>query len=263
MGSNPTPSSFLASDTPISVTLGAGLYEVIEERFDPDFQQCLSRGFDGGRETFPGHEVIICTDFSEDCSGDISAGESLSCNINNVVINTAPATLTVKKQVFGCLLFPATTVMDCDSETPNSSQWHNCNENIPVLFNTFCQSLPEDSFDIEVSDDQENQIQQFKGSEQGTLIQNLNHGNYTVNEIKNATSFTNQLGVNADAEQNCINTGFPDGGRLDNTTSPVIQYHIICFEYEDEQGNDCSNITLAAGESRTCTVKNYIQFAID
>ena len=36
-----------------------------------------------------------------------------------------------------------------------------------------------------------------------------------------------------------------------------IDYY-ICFEYEDEQGNDCSTITLAAGESRPCTVKNYI-----
>lgn len=30
----------------------------------------------------------------------------------------------------------------------------------------------------------------------------------------------------------------------------------ICIEYEDEQGLDCNTITLAAGEEKTCTVKN-------
>jgi len=33
-----------------------------------------------------------------------------------------------------------------------------------------------------------------------------------------------------------------------------ILYAPICFEYEDEQGNDCCTITLAAGEERTCIV---------
>jgi hypothetical protein len=61
----------------------------------------------------------------------------------------------------------------------------------------------------------------------------------------------------------CIDfLGFPDGGQVINTTSNT-NYAGLCFEYEDEQGNDCSTITLAAGEERTCTVKNYIRFAFD
>ena len=35
-----------------------------------------------------------------------------------------------------------------------------------------------------------------------------------------------------------------------------------CFEYEDEQGNDCSTLTLAAGENKLCTVKNYISSGV-
>ena len=54
--------------------------------------------------------------------------------------------------------------------------------------------------------------------------------------------------------------GFDDGGTLLNTNaSPDLSY-IICIEYEDEQGNDCSTLALAAGEDKRCTVKNYIRF---
>jgi hypothetical protein len=120
--------------------------------------------------------------------------------------------------------------------------------------------LPENIFDIEVLDDQNNPIQQFVGSEQGTTIQNLQPGTYTVNEIKHVNNI-NQLGVSSNAEEGCINAGFPDGGSLANTTTGIS--YDICFEYEDEQGNDCSTITLAAGEERTCIVKNYIRNAFD
>jgi hypothetical protein len=83
-----------------------------------------------------------------------------------------------------------------------------------------------------------------------------------VNEIKNPTNDDFQLGQNPSSEQSCVNAGFADGGELDNTTS-LTNYIDICFEYLDEQDNDCSTITLAAGEERTCTVKNYIRFAFD
>ena len=107
---NPTPSSFPASATPQVVTLGAGQYNVSEAGFVPGLAQCA--GFEGGQQIIG--NIYACADFSEDCSGDISAGESLSCEIDNTVIDTSPttATLTVKKQVFGC--DPVTQpVMDC------------------------------------------------------------------------------------------------------------------------------------------------------
>ncbi|HET7643155.1 MAG TPA: hypothetical protein VFK40_06580 [Nitrososphaeraceae archaeon] len=279
IGANANPSEFPGSSTGTNVQLGAGVegYILTEElanteQLEADLEASVlftSTSVDPGSDcgAFIDQEGVF-----QNANASIVSGQSQTCSITNTISiggGTVPptppttASLTVKKQVFGCERFPATTVMDCESEIPNSSDWINCNNNIPILFNTFCHSLPEDSFDIKVSDDQENQIQRFKGSENGTSIQNLNPGNYTVNEIKNATSFIDQLGVNADAERDCREDGFADGGRLDNFTTPIIQYFIICFEYDDEQGNDCSNITLAAGESRTCTVKNYIQFAID
>jgi Prealbumin-like fold domain len=115
-------------------------------------------------------------------------------------------------------------------------------------------------FLIEVLDEQNNQIQQFVGSEQGTTIPNLQPGTYTVNEIEQPEgNFDNQLADDLTTNVRCSNQEFPDGGRVLNSTTSLV--YDICFEYEDEQGNDCSTITLAAGESRTCTVKNYIIFA--
>ena len=124
-----------------------------------------------------------------------------------------------------------------------------------------CQSLPENIFDIELLDDQSNQIQQFEGSEQGTTIENLEPGTYTVNEIKHLIP-QNQLGESEDSEieEICKNAGFFGGGLLINTAT--ITSNIICFEYEDEQGNDCSTITLAAEEDKTCIVKNFIYSSI-
>jgi hypothetical protein len=81
-GNNPTPNTFNASDTTVVVTFGAGVYNVNETGFQPGLAQCA--GFDGGQ--LIGENIYTCTDFSEDCSGDISAGESLSCNIENTVI---------------------------------------------------------------------------------------------------------------------------------------------------------------------------------
>ena len=190
-------------------------------------------------------------------------------NNNNTVIGAeepvppVPALLTVKKQVFGCNnIFESgpIEIMDCrDLKNNSTAPWFNCN-NSSISNSEYCQSLPENIFDIQVLDDQSTQIQQFKGSEQGTTIKNLDPGTYTVNELKHPTS-DNQLGENADAEQDCVNLdGFADGGSLDNTTSNT-SYQTICFEYEDEQGNDCSEIALAAGEEKTCIVKNYIRFA--
>lgn len=107
-------------------------------------------------------------------------------------------------------------------------------------------------------DNQDNQIQQFKGSIEGTTIQNLKPGNYTVNEIKHLSG-DDQL-VDSGFEVICsTSNGFPDGGEVTNSTSNT-SYVPICFEYEDEQGIDCNPITIAAGEEKTCTVKNYINF---
>jgi hypothetical protein len=196
--------------------------------------------------------------------------KSVSCiiNNNNVISTggesippttpTTPASLTVKKQVFGCDNFQG-SLMNCRALQNNSPFWLNCNDD-SIDHSIFCLSLPESIFDIRVLDNQMRQIQKFKGSEQGTTIENLGPGLYRVNEIKYVISF-DHLRNNPAAKAECVNEGrFSDGGDSFNTTSHV-DYIAICFEYKDEQGNNCSTISLAAGEEKTCIVKNYIRIA--
>ena len=85
--------------------------------------------------------------------------------------------------------------MNCsDLKNNSSAPWLDCNTNANISNSIFCKSVPENIFDIEVLDDQNSQIQQFEGSEQGTIIPNLQPGNYTVNEIeKQEGNFENQL----------------------------------------------------------------------
>jgi hypothetical protein len=80
-GTDPTPNSFPAPYTPVVVTLGAGAYSVSEEGYTPGLAQCA--GFDGGQNSFL--NVYTCTNFSDDCSGDIDVGEELTCNIENTI----------------------------------------------------------------------------------------------------------------------------------------------------------------------------------
>ena len=47
---------------------------------------------------------------------------------------------------------------------------------------------------------------------------------------------------------------FDSGREIFNTTSKTDLF-FFCFEYEDEQGNDCNTITLAAGEERNVLLK--------
>jgi hypothetical protein len=65
-----------------------------------------------------------------------------------------PATLTVKKQVSGCVLSPfSERIMDCQNLRDNSTDWLDCN-NSSINNTVHCQSAPESIFDIEVLDDQ-------------------------------------------------------------------------------------------------------------
>ncbi|HSF49596.1 MAG TPA: hypothetical protein VLA74_02445, partial [Nitrososphaeraceae archaeon] len=110
-------------------------------------------------------------------------------NTNTNIVSTIPteptttATLTVKKQVFGCYTPSGSVIMNCQELQNNSPAWLSCDD--PTISTTsFCQNLQENFFDIEVLDEQDNKIQQFQGSQQGTTIQNLEPGTYTVNEIE-------------------------------------------------------------------------------
>jgi hypothetical protein len=174
--------------------------------------------------------------------------------------------LTVNKEIFGCKDIETDPItgkvsMDCRLLQNNDEGWMKCDE-IPPSGRSICDALPENLFDIRVLDDQNIPIaDDIVGSELGTTIQNIEPGTYTVNELKNPTSNINQLGENPDLARICINNNdFTDGGELINQNED-LDYN-ICLEYEDQpgnaQGDDCSTITLAAGEEKTCTVKNYI-----
>jgi hypothetical protein len=170
--------------------------------------------------------------------------------------------LTVYKEIFGCdniiNVPPPGQSMNCFMQNTDPD-WLSCTNSV-ITDTVFCQRLPANLFVIEVLDDQSNQIQQFEGSLQGTTIQNLQTGTYIVNETKvleGPPTPVNQLFESFAAQQTCMGLGFDGGGSLFTNTPNRVSY-TICFEYEDEQGNDCSNVTLAAGEKKTCTVKNYI-----
>ena len=236
---NPTPSSFPASATPQVVTLGAGQYNVSEAGFVPGLAQCAE--FEGGQQIIG--NIYACADFSEDCSGDISAGESLSCEIDNTVIDTSPATasLTVNKEIFGCTIFSALS-MNCTDFPNNSPRWISCND-ASINGTRACLSLNVNLFDIEVLDSQNNPVvEPFEGSAAGTTISNLQPGTYTVNEIESTTSIQDQLG---DFFTDCVAAavGFPDGGIFFSTNTSPQSTYTICFEYEDQpgnaQGDDC------------------------
>jgi hypothetical protein len=155
--------------------------------------------------------------------------------------------------------------MDCTQIQNNDDSYIQCNDP-RISGSSFCRELTEDIFDIGVFDDQGNPIQQVEGSPTGTTI-NLEPGTYTVNEIRDPTGTNpNQLLINPDLVTNCNNQkDFPDGGEIiirDDARGVGISYP-LCIEYEEEQNIDCSTITLAAGEERTCIVKNYIDGATD
>jgi hypothetical protein len=184
---------------------------------------------------------------------------NICANVNSNNQAKGPATLTINKEVFGCTRFNPQD-MNCQELQNDSPSWLPCIGST-ISTTDYCLRLPPNLFDIEVLDVQNTQIQQFEGSTAGITIQNLQPGTYTVNEIKHPSN-TNQLGENAEVQQECTSVSFVDGGILDSEDiqKPGLIYN-ICFEYEDEQGNDCSTVTLAAGEDKTCTVKNYISFA--
>ena len=179
-------------------------------------------------------------------------------NANDQLKVEEQTTLTVNKEVFGCTNI-LRDAMRCDELQNDSPLWLPCIGS-SISGNEFCQNLPLNFFDIEVLNDQDTQIQQFEGSTAGTTIQNLQPGTYAVNEIKHASN-ENQLGPDATTEQECTSLGFVDGGYL--RIPSTANHYFICFEYEDEQGNDCSTVTLAEGEHKTCTVKNYIHIATE
>jgi len=170
------------------------------------------------------------------------------------------SSLTVKKEIFGCdniISEGGFTNMNCFDLDSNSNEWISCNDP-PISNSQICQNIQENFFDIEVLDDQSTQLEQFQGSAQGTTIGNIEPGTYAVNEIVYPNPpQSDQLTENNFASEECTLRGFSAGGSLQTLNPPYFGY-IICIQYEDEQGNDCSQTTVNENEAKVCTVKNYI-----
>ena len=95
---------------------------------------------------------------------------------------------------------------------------------------------------------------QFEGSVEGAMLE-LEPGNYNIEEITHANG-DDQLITHQNTEDFCVNNqNIVDGGLFFASSGPGYN---LCFEYEDENGQDCSSIELQAGDDKTCTIKNYI-----
>ena len=82
---NPSPISFPGSSTGTNIELEPGPYNVTEEGLDPIIPEiCSTRGFDAGSDLEA--NLFICTNFSEECDGDITLGNPQTCIIENVLI---------------------------------------------------------------------------------------------------------------------------------------------------------------------------------
>ena len=85
-GNNPSQNEFPGSSTPgTDIQLGPGPYSVTEEGLDPVTPQiCSTMEFDAGSDL--GENLFICTNFSEECEGDITIGSPQTCTIDNVLV---------------------------------------------------------------------------------------------------------------------------------------------------------------------------------
>ena len=88
-GNNPSQTTFPGSSTPgTNIQLKPGTYSVSEEGLDPVTPEiCNTMGFDAGRNASDfGQNLFICTNFSDECEGDITIGNPRICTIDNVLV---------------------------------------------------------------------------------------------------------------------------------------------------------------------------------
>ena len=85
-GNNPSQNNFPGSSgTGTNVELEAGPYNVTEQGLDPVTPAiCSDMGFEAGSDL--GDDLFICTNFSDECEGEITLGNPQTCIIDNVLI---------------------------------------------------------------------------------------------------------------------------------------------------------------------------------
>ena len=88
-GNNPSQNNFPGSSTGTNVELEAGPYNVTEQGLDPVTPAiCSTLGYEAGQVVSAGisGDLFICTNFSDECEGDITIGNPQTCTIENVLI---------------------------------------------------------------------------------------------------------------------------------------------------------------------------------
>src|ERR687897_3412709 len=85
-GNNPSQNNFPGSSgTGTNVALEAGPYNVTEQGLDSVTPAiCSTMGFEAGSTL--DEDLFICTNFSDECEGDITIGNLQTCTIENVLI---------------------------------------------------------------------------------------------------------------------------------------------------------------------------------
>ncbi len=82
---NPSQTSFAGSSTGTNVELEPGPYSVSEQGLDPTTPTiCTNMGFEAGSTLE--NNLFICTNFSDECKGDIAIGNPQTCTIDNVLV---------------------------------------------------------------------------------------------------------------------------------------------------------------------------------
>ena len=85
-GNNPSQNNFPGSSSPgTNVELEPGPYNVTEQGLDPVTPViCSTMGFETGSDL--GDDLFICTNFSDECEGDIIIGNPQTCTIENILV---------------------------------------------------------------------------------------------------------------------------------------------------------------------------------
>src|SRR5215208_6067339 len=83
---NPSQNNFPGSSgTGTNVELEPGAYNVTEQGLDPVTPAiCSTMGYEAGSDL--GDNLFICTNFSEECEGNITIGNPQTCTIENVLV---------------------------------------------------------------------------------------------------------------------------------------------------------------------------------
>ena len=127
---------FSGSEDGTKLNLNGDRFTVTEEvnlgREDPETTSlCQEAGFDNG--FLLNENIIICTEFEDECSGIVEKGELKECTVENYVVD-APTKLTVNKEIYGCDNIEGDFFMDCRILENNNASWMLCDDlanNVP------------------------------------------------------------------------------------------------------------------------------------